>query len=538
MFKEKNKVVKPQVRLSTQFGFLTSMLICVVVLIMAGYSIIFVKNLSNVAGAQAKMSDNSIYSLIFQLFAREIPEASQKDYHNITENLVSNRLIAYLIVVDRKTNKISWTSIHQIAGHDYDEHINKYKSMVISSGLEKHQGIYELRNLNANYMVIVGFYSEPLFKTNLDIFIDHMTIMLVIFIFASLAAAAIMSRIVIGPLNRLSKDVKMLADDMSYRLPPTLYFEMNELVEAYNDMAHRLEDLYSSLEHKVKERTLELEKANDALKDTQAMMVHSEKMRSLGELVAGITHEINNPVNFIYGNLSHLTNYANDLISAIDKMSEFEEYLPEEEKAKFEAIKEEIDFGFLKTDLPDLIRSCKEGTERTKNIVLDLKNFSRLGEKVINDVDLRSEIDTTLNILHNKYKSKITVHKEYGDSVPIIEGYGGQLNQVFMNILDNAAYAIKEKGDVYIRINKAGENVVLEFEDTGSGIEPESVKKVFDPFFTTKPVGQGTGLGMSISYRVIKAHNGTIEVESELGKGTKFTITIPIKHKKEEEEIG
>lgn len=325
--KEKNK---PGIKLSTQFGFLTSMLICVIVLIMAGYSILFVKNLSNVASGQAKMADSSIYSLIFQLFAKDIPQSSYEDYKNITRNLISNRLISYLIVVDRSTNKISWTSIDQIMGQSYDDHIARYKTMVINSGLEKNQGVYELRNLNARYMVIVGFYSEPLFKANLDIFIDHMTIMLVIFIFASLAAAALMSRIVISPLNRLSKGVKKFADDMSYRLPNTLYSEINELVAAYNFMAHRLEDLYSSLEQKVKERTLELEKANEALKDTQAMMVHSEKMRSLGELVAGITHEINNPVNFIYGNLSHLNNYAHDLIKAIDKMSEFKEFLNDE----------------------------------------------------------------------------------------------------------------------------------------------------------------------------------------------------------------
>ena len=283
------------------------------------------------------------------------------------------------------------------------------------------------------------------------------------------------------------------------------------------------------MEQQVKERTSELEAAYTELKSTQAMMVHSEKMKSLGELVAGITHEINNPVNFIYGNLIHLNNYSKDLIEIIDKFGEFEGDLTPEHKQKIEALKENIDYEFLKSDLPDLIRSCQEGTERTKNIILDLKNFSRLEEAVINSVDLPKEIDTTLNILHNKFKNKITVHKEYAENLPNIEGYGGQLNQVFMNILDNAAFAIKEKGDVWIRLKNEGDHIQLEFEDNGCGMEEKVAHKVFDPFFTTKPVGQGTGLGMAISYKVIKNHKGNITISSQEGKGTKFTITLPIK---------
>ena len=179
--------------------------------------------------------------------------------------------------------------------------------------------------------------------------------------------------------------------------------------------------------------------------------------------------------------------------------------------------------------MPELIRSCQEGTERTKNIILDLKNFSRLEEAVINNVDLPKEIDTTLNILHNKFKNKITVHKEYQENMPHVEAYGGQLNQVFMNILDNAAFAIQEKGDVWIRLKSDGKNAIIEFEDNGCGMSEETRKKVFDPFFTTKEVGQGTGLGMAISYKVIKNHKGNIDLVSQEGKGSKFTITLPLK---------
>ena len=151
---------------------------------------------------------------------------------------------------------------------------------------------------------------------------------------------------------------------------------------------------------------------------------------------------------------------------------------------------------------------------------------------VMTQFDIPKEIDTTLNILNNKYKNRITIHKNYEENLPKIEAYGGQINQVFMNILDNAAAAIEGNGDVYIDVKKIGENVEIKFKDTGKGIKKENIGKVFDPFFTTKPVGQGTGLGMSISYRVIQNHNGAISVESEVGEGATFTILLPVNHTK------
>ena len=184
----------------------------------------------------------------------------------------------------------------------------------------------------------------------------------------------------------------------------------------------------------------------------------------------------------------------------------------------------------MKEDLPSLIKSCQEGTERTKNIIADLKNFSRMEEMVLNSVDLEKEIDTTLNILHSKLKNRIEIHKEYEENLPRIDAYGGQLNQVFMNILDNAAFAIEKEGNIYIRIHQDEEkkNVIIEFEDDGSGMDEQTAQKIFDPFFTTKAPGQGTGLGMSISYKVIQRHNGEISVTSKEGQGTKFTIKLPI----------
>lgn len=387
--------------------------------------------------------------------------------------------------------------------------------------------IYALFFVNSIFSYVVQ-QNELYFQ--LMTFKNSLQWLVVSFIPLGLIASYFMTKIIINPLLELVNGSKELAEgNFGYRFKKTKYLEINKLIDTYNKMAENLENLYKELENKVKARTQELENANNELKNTQVLMVHSEKMRSLGELVAGITHEINNPINFIHGNMTHLKNYSKALIEIIDLYESFESDLSEEKKQKLKELKEEVDLAFIREDLPMLIKSCHEGTERTKNIILDLKNFSRLDEMVVNTINLPKEIDTTLNILHNKLKGKIKIIKEYDEDIPQIEGFGGQLNQVFMNILDNACYAIEDNGEIYIRLRKKENDVIIEFEDTGCGMGKEQIDKIFDPFFTTKPVGSGTGLGMSISYKVIQRHNGQITVESEEGKGTKFIIQLPIK---------
>ena len=392
-------------------------------------------------------------------------------------------------------------------------------------------------------MIVYQFNSENSIRnpeitkcqTNLKYFISIM-------LFLSIFIAYLIARSISNPLKSMEKTISKIADgDISGRLEYTKYDELNQLVNSYNMMADTLQKLYSTLEKQVQDRTQELKSAYAELQSTQAMMVHSEKMKSLGELVAGIMHEINNPINFIYGNMTHLTNYSNDLISIIDEYTKYNESLKPEEKEDVEKLKEEIDYEFLKTDLPDLIRSCKEGADRAKNIIQDLKSFSRMEEVAITDVDLGKEIDTVLNILHNKIKHKAEVHKEFeNEDIPAVEAFGGQLNQVFMNILDNAIGAIDEHGDIWIRMKKdnSGKNVVIEIEDNGKGMDAETADKVFNPFFTTKPVGQGTGLGMSITYKIVKNHQGDIRVESTPNVGTKFIVTLPINLNREELKTG
>ena len=359
------------------------------------------------------------------------------------------------------------------------------------------------------------------------------------FLLIGLVASYYLTKIIINPLMDVVRGTKHLAQgDFEYRFSETKYAEINELIKTYNQMAENLQVSYLDLENKVKERTKALESANKEIMDSQAMIVHSEKMRSLGQLVAGITHEINNPINFIYGNMVHLQNYSNALFEIISIYESLELNLAEEKRIELKKLKEGLELDFIKQDLPMLIKSCYEGTERTKNIIVDLKNFSRLEELVINDIDLPKEIETTLNILRNKFQDRIDVIKEYQDAIPLVEGYGGQLNQVFMNVIDNAIYAIKETGKIYIRLRKTKNSVIIEFEDTGCGMTKEQQNKIFDPFFTTKPVGEGTGLGMSIGYKVVQNHNGTFIVNSVKGQGTKYTIELPIKMKKNAEVVN
>lgn len=527
-----------KIKLSTHMALISSILIGTIVLFISAFVILFLKDISLIVDSQASTVNKAFSTSIFQVVGKDVDAKNYKNIEKITANAITNNLIAYFIVKDNKTNLIEFSTIKSLTNKNFSTKIltaitaNDTKNFT----LHKKTNTYYIAGPKKDATMYIGFYSKSLLNQSIENFINSMSFMVVLSIIIGLFLSHILTKIITNPLEQLSAGTHKFAEgDFGHRISYFNYKEIDELVTSYNKMAETLQELYISLENKVAARTRELNDAYKELQNTQSMMVHSEKMKSLGELVAGITHEINNPVNFIYGNLIHLTNYTNDLISLIEKYESCENDLLEEHKQEIEQIKNDIDLAFLKEDLGALIQSCREGTERTKNIILDLKNFSRMEERVLSSIDLTKEIDTTLNILYSKYKNRITIHKEYQNKLPLVESFGGQLNQVFMNILDNAFYAIEETGDVYIRIKQEQDNVIIEFEDNGKGMEQSTVDKIFDPFFTTKPVGKGTGLGMSISYRVIKDHNGKIQVKSEIGKGTTFTITLPTKFVKKEE---
>lgn len=264
---------------------------------------------------------------------------------------------------------------------------------------------------------------------------------------------------------------------------------------------------------------IELKNANEKIKQTQSQLVLNAKMASLGQLIAGVAHELNNPISFIYSNMSALKNYSEKIIHFVDKS--------EKNPEQIKKYKEENEIDYIVQDFPKLIKSCEDGSLRIKNIVQNLQSFSRTNANDLKKVNIHECIDTTLNILSHNYNERVQIAKEYGP-IPLIQANPGQLNQVFMNLLSNAFQAIQSQGAVKITTLNLKDKIEIKISDNGAGISKENLENIFDPFFTTKQVGDGTGLGLSITFGIIKQHRGKIEVQSQLGQGTEFTIQLPI----------
>lgn len=279
----------------------------------------------------------------------------------------------------------------------------------------------------------------------------------------------------------------------------------------------------------------ELQEANRQLKENQSQLLQSEKLATIGQLAAGIAHEINNPVGFLLSNLNTLDNYVTDLLALLDRYSELQEQAHDsggeminKQIQVIEAQKESMGLTFVREDLQNLVSESKEGAERVRKIVRDLRDFSHLDRKERMPADINVGIEATLNIVWNSLKYKADVEKDYGE-LPEVDCFPMELNQVFMNLLTNAAQAIEEKGTIRIRTFLEAGLACVEVSDDGVGMPPEVQARVFDPFFTTKAVGEGTGLGLSMSYNIITVrHKGQLTVDSKPGKGTTFTVRIPL----------
>lgn len=261
----------------------------------------------------------------------------------------------------------------------------------------------------------------------------------------------------------------------------------------------------------------------------QLQLLQSEKLAAIGQLTAGIVHEINTPVAYVSSNPSTLDSYLRDIFELLDAYDELEGVGGSlgVELAKIQKLKQQKEIDFLRDDIDQLITQSRQGLTRVAQIVSDLKNFSRTGTSDWLCANFHNELDTTLNIVGNELKYHCTVHKNYGD-IPEVYCIASQINQVLLNLLVNAAQAIPEKGDISICSGLVGEEVFIAISDTGTGISAETLPRLFEPFFTTKPVGKGTGLGLSIAYGIVQKHGGRIEVESAMGKGTTFTVWLPV----------
>jgi len=349
------------------------------------------------------------------------------------------------------------------------------------------------------------------------------------------------SRAIALPLQAVTTVAKTITQQANFDLQVpvttedevgTLAKSINQLVEWVAEYTHELEQGRQTLEERVEQRTEELTAALHELKHTQTQLIQTEKMSSLGQMVAGVAHEINNPVNFIHGNLEYANQY---IINLLNLLRLYQQEYPQPTEAVAEEIAE-IELDFLREDLLKLLESMKIGSERIRQIVLSLRNFSRLDEAQMKLVDIHEGIDNTLLILNSRLKQGIEVIKNYGE-LPEIECYPAQLNQVFMNILVNAIDALEESVDnshkskipqILIQTQKLDNSQILvRICDNGPGISPAIQSKLFDPFFTTKAPGKGTGIGLAICYQIVEKHRGKIQIISSLGRGAEFAIALP-----------
>jgi signal transduction histidine kinase len=302
-------------------------------------------------------------------------------------------------------------------------------------------------------------------------------------------------------------------------------------LKKYQDFLANHSDL---LQRQIAERNTQLAVANTRLSEAQEKLLGSEKLASIGQLAAGVAHEINNPISYVNSNLLALDRYVQQMLAALQLHEEAESLLPADSEiaSKLRSFKQQHDLAFAKDDLLLLLKESHEGISRVRKIVQDLRDFSHVDSRQEWQwVDLHKCLDSTLNVANNEIKYRADVIKEYG-KLPEIECLPSQLNQVFLNLMVNAAHAIgvDHRGKIILRTGCSKDEVWVEISDTGCGIPAEDLKRIFDPFFTTKPVGMGTGLGLSVSYGIIEEHRGRIEVSSQVGQGSTFRVTLPIHH--------
>ena len=345
--------------------------------------------------------------------------------------------------------------------------------------------------------------------------------------FACLAAYGLLGRHVLQRLLQVSRSLRHgHSDGAPGAVPVAGDDEIGQMARAVEQFQQDRWQLALAHEALQAERARQ-EQLLHELAQAQGQLLQSEKMASIGQLAAGVAHEINNPVSFVNANLGSLQRYVAGLLDMVSAYEQYEVELAPATRAALAQIKQTADLDYVREDMPALLAESLDGLQRVKSIVQGLKEFSHVDEAQVQRANLETYLETTVKIVWNELKYKVELVREYG-SIPEVDCMPAQLSQVFMNLLVNAGQAIKEHGRITLRTGHDTRNVWVEVEDTGSGIRPEHLSRIFDPFFTTKPVGQGTGLGLSISYGIVRKHGGQIEARSALGSGTCFRVTLPL----------
>jgi len=336
-----------------------------------------------------------------------------------------------------------------------------------------------------------------------------------------------LNKIVTALMDRAERDLSGRATDFSlFQSTVTLENQVRKRTQELEAALQEIEKINHTLQREREEQRVLIKK----LEEAHNQLLQSEKLASIGQLAAGVAHEINNPIGYVNSNLGTLRGYIDDLLKLMDDTDAVLAPRLLDDAVlgdKLAELRKAADFDFVREDIHNLIAESIDGAGRVKKIVQDLRDFSRTGETEREWADLHAGIDSTLNVVWSEIKYKADVDRQYG-TLPLVECRPSQINQVFMNLLVNAAQAIPERGRITIRTGCADNEVWVAISDTGCGIPPAIRERIFDPFFTTKPVGKGTGLGLSLSYGIIEKHGGRIEVSSTPGEGSTFTVWLPV----------
>ena len=466
-----------------------------------------------------------------------IQEQNFKGIKDQIEIVKNDPRLAYVQLLEQDTiwnEKHNSFSLHDSVLKTYPETVTQKGLITPGDSLIVKRASLNTPLMNGNGVILLAFKTKEIVEVknnmrSVSLLVSGLVLLIAIGIGLWLA------RHISVPVLALREAANRVGQgDLTQRIKNISRDEIGDLGNAFNKMVDELARTQEELRTanaKMVVTNQSLQKVIEELKATQEQLIQAEKMASLGQLTAGIAHEINNPINFVSANIQPL---KEDMADIIKMVSMYEEVVKENRLEQLFAgvykFREDANIELSLKEIDDLLNGMDDGAKRTAEIVKGLRNFSRMDQNVLKKANLNESLDSTLALLHSSYKNRIEIEKDYGD-IPEIDCFPGQINQVFMNILSNAIQAISQEGVIKIKTWTAGNMVKISLKDSGAGMTDAVRKKIFDPFFTTKEVGKGTGLGLSISYGIIEKHNGEIEVFSKPGHGTEFIISIPIEQK-------